>query len=581
MEPTQYYAIFLSSAFLLLGLRAFLLFLRNSMLACLKDLFTRKLRYPLLVRLVEITRLQTLVLVLYLGLNSLALALGLSATDIRGFEKRAATLAIINIIPMYLGGLANPLADLVGIPLSLHHLLHVWIGRVVIIEGLIHAILAIILRPLPGLISISGYLVCARELSRPWSRIIRVISPRIHLALAVSAIVLILWHVFLLTSTQARVLVSIAGGLWVLAVMYRWGMIYFYATRATVSEIWWDGSVISFDVHTERSVHMRPGGYFYLFLPGSIFRYHFFSSFPVVALWQNPENFQSMQAVGKAKDISFIISRSKHTRRLEQLDRGQKVLLHGPYGRDLQLESSENLIFTAKGIGILGVLQFAFSIAMRKYYDDRIRRDLKSIREERILHIRKAILVAKPLFCDSVRQVDIFWILDDNSQAFWIAKQINALQELDPEKVLLVFWCMHPTPQSGTAPFRESTHFRCYSPRPGMPSYDKLVIKKIQEESRSPGKITVIGCGESAFIENIRSGIVGTTNRAIRFVESEFRPSGPQRRPQRLVTVGLGDLTTVVSKRDSSSSLDDITAVISERGSSSSPETSEDESFTR
>lgn len=81
--------------------------------------------------------------------------------------------------------------------------------------------------------------------------------------------------------------------------------------------------------------------------------------------------------------------------------------------------------------------------------------------------------------------------------------------------------------------------------------------------------LTQIGCGESAFIENIRSGIVNTTNRAIRFVESEFRPSGDQRRPQRLVNVDLADLTTVVSKRDSSSSLDDLTSVVSEGDSSS------------
>ncbi|KAK4119915.1 hypothetical protein N657DRAFT_626031 [Parathielavia appendiculata] len=445
MESTQYYILFICGILLSLSFRGFWLSSGRSSVPYLKVLFARKIRYAALPRWVAITRLELLALLLYFGANSLALALGLPATDVRGFEQRAARLALINMIPLYLGGLANRLADLVGIPLSLYYFAHFWVGRVVVVEVLLHAVLAIALRPIPGQLPTSGYLV------------------------------------------------------------------------ASVGGVWLDDRVVGFEVHTERPVHVLPGGYFHIFLPGSIFRYHFFSSYPALALWKQTENSRSIQGIENVQDISFIISRSRHTERLDRLSKGQWILLHGPYGHNLRLESYENVILVAKGIGILGVLQHAFCIALRKAYDDRIRGELRDIAAaEKTLPVDKRSLIERkrklsrpgwnaqlpessdalsqrPLFCDSTRQLDVFWILDDNSQGIWVANEIEALKRLDPLHTLLVFLCMIPSPPTGTTPFKESSHFSCLYPRPGLASFDKLVRDKIQLETRSPGKVAVIG----------------------------------------------------------------------------------------
>ncbi len=70
----------------------------------------------------------------------------------------AAMLAVINAILLYLGGCTSPLADFIGIPLSTYYVFHYFIGRVVVVEGVIYAGLAF--RGLrPDQTTTSGYIV--------------------------------------------------------------------------------------------------------------------------------------------------------------------------------------------------------------------------------------------------------------------------------------------------------------------------------------------------------------------------------------------------------------------------------------
>lgn len=120
------------------------------------DRFARNVQYPLVIPRrywMSITRLEFAFLALYLGANVTVLIF-----ERARIESAAATLTIINAILLFLGARTNPLADLIGVPLSTYYTFHHFIGRVVVVEGIIHAALAF-RRSRPDQTTISGYSV--------------------------------------------------------------------------------------------------------------------------------------------------------------------------------------------------------------------------------------------------------------------------------------------------------------------------------------------------------------------------------------------------------------------------------------
>lgn len=101
----------------------------------------------------SITRFEFAILVLYFGANGTFLFL-----QRVNVGSMAATLAVINATPLFLGGHTNPFADLIGIPLSTYHIFHHFIGRVVIVEGVLHAVL-VLKRSRRDRLTTSGYIV--------------------------------------------------------------------------------------------------------------------------------------------------------------------------------------------------------------------------------------------------------------------------------------------------------------------------------------------------------------------------------------------------------------------------------------
>lgn len=100
--------------------------------------------YTLLVRRKywgSITLGQGLLLSLYFALNGFCMGFGIhNASDL---ISRTGTLASINIIPLFFGGRMSLIADFLGFSVHSYYLAHHWIGRVVVIQGLIHTGLVI------------------------------------------------------------------------------------------------------------------------------------------------------------------------------------------------------------------------------------------------------------------------------------------------------------------------------------------------------------------------------------------------------------------------------------------------------
>lgn len=92
------------------------------------------------------TRLQTLMLTFYFASNIAYCLLLLDwsqpkAPLVAEFRGRTGVLAVINMIPLFLlAGRNNPLIPLLGISFDTYNLLHRWMGRMVVIESVLHTI---------------------------------------------------------------------------------------------------------------------------------------------------------------------------------------------------------------------------------------------------------------------------------------------------------------------------------------------------------------------------------------------------------------------------------------------------------
>lgn len=127
-----------------------------------------------------------------------------------------------------------------------------------------------------------------------------------------------------------------------------------------------------------------------------------------MAFWQQ----ESMS--NHTTELVFLLDRNKQSRVSWAITEGQRLLLDGPYRHDLGLETYDIVILTAEGSGISAVLPLMASLAARRVYD-------------------KSGSLDKTLFRDQTRRVDLFWWLDDNSQAEWVADQLSHLKSLDSE----------------------------------------------------------------------------------------------------------------------------------------------------
>ena len=68
--------------------------------------------------------------------------MGLGIQSTTDLISRTGVMASINMVPLFLGGRTSIVVDLLGVSMHSYYLAHHWIGRVVAVQGLIHAILA-------------------------------------------------------------------------------------------------------------------------------------------------------------------------------------------------------------------------------------------------------------------------------------------------------------------------------------------------------------------------------------------------------------------------------------------------------
>ena len=144
MNFTHWYAVAIAGAAACLLFRRIGSVASEFLVSRFKALALRSIAYPLLLHRrywTSITRLQGAVIGSYYIINGFCMGLGIrSRADL---IARSGMMASINLIPLFLGGRTSMLANFLGISLHTYYLAHHWIGRLVVIQSLLHVALVI------------------------------------------------------------------------------------------------------------------------------------------------------------------------------------------------------------------------------------------------------------------------------------------------------------------------------------------------------------------------------------------------------------------------------------------------------
>lgn len=111
--------------------------------SCSSYYFLKYLSYPQIPHIFkgksQTTRFELFLILMVLMGNVLCCTIGIQ--DVPAFTRRLGVLSIVNNIPLAMGGHPNLVMDFCGIGVKSYALLHQWMGRTTIVEGLLHSAL--------------------------------------------------------------------------------------------------------------------------------------------------------------------------------------------------------------------------------------------------------------------------------------------------------------------------------------------------------------------------------------------------------------------------------------------------------
>lgn len=317
--------------------------------------------------------------------------------DISGLRRRSGMIAMINLVPLSPGAHMNFLVNFCGIRLGDYGRIHRWLGRMAIVEGIVHTVAALSMkRPdLDMLSDIGGLMVSSRSHSSRPARLKRSLQAsvimaimllsslasvrqrfyevfhKIHLILATTLMATLFMHskskkllappIFYIFTTIC--LQILTGALQLGEVFYRNAKYRRPLGRAIVRTISFKkdrsdipvSDAVHVHVRLSRSWRHRAGQYVYLCIPG-LSHTSFAQSHPFyVAWWYREQGNHYVVLIvqrrrGLTKNLRLYASASDDPSQHPEMT----ALIMGPYGKGLNLESYETVMLFATGIGIAG-----------------------------------------------------------------------------------------------------------------------------------------------------------------------------------------------------------------------------------
>jgi hypothetical protein len=104
----------------------------------------RRIVYPVLIprrRWTSVTFIEFALLGIYIVANGVCMRVDVHGTS--DLMRRSSLMSSVNTVTLLLGGRTNVLMNAFGIPLHTYYLAHHWIGRMAVVQALLHAALAI------------------------------------------------------------------------------------------------------------------------------------------------------------------------------------------------------------------------------------------------------------------------------------------------------------------------------------------------------------------------------------------------------------------------------------------------------
>lgn len=144
MEPIIIYAVCIVVALSLLTVLRVVKIIRTFIQRFYVFMIKKRLCYPLLFKrpngTTDVSRLDGLVLIVYTA--SSAIFMSLQSHNWADVSRKASYLAVVNLALLFFGGRTSLIVDRVlSISRARYELMHRWIGRICVVQGVLHGIL--------------------------------------------------------------------------------------------------------------------------------------------------------------------------------------------------------------------------------------------------------------------------------------------------------------------------------------------------------------------------------------------------------------------------------------------------------
>ncbi|KAI0525815.1 hypothetical protein F5B22DRAFT_254985 [Xylaria bambusicola] len=414
LEPTEYYGLYVGLGFiLLLAYPAFSLIRILCGRANDHLWFFRQLLLPVwLCGRRIILGYEAIMFCLFLAVNILSIVIG-SANDTTELIRRLGQVAIINLVPTFLGAHMNHVANACGFHYERYARLHTWLAAVVIVEVVLHTVLAvkqtgydgpshhvtgILASSSIGAIAVFSVPVIRRRMFELFTYI--------HTLLVTAALVAIWLHLppssfqrgprlylllssFIFASTKVGRLLNVLY----LSISFSAG-----GSVATVQE---QGGGVEVRVRLARPLRFKAGQYIYLSL-WRLSTLSIFESHPFQICWAYRDESDQQVIVLLAQPRRGFTSRL-----LGPAPRKYRALIEGPYGKSLSLGEYGTVLLLATGVGIAGQLPYVKEL-LELYQDCQAK----------------------------TRRVALFWELDAEVHRYWVKDWMDELLALDKDYIL-------------------------------------------------------------------------------------------------------------------------------------------------
>ncbi|KAK3311399.1 ferric reductase like transmembrane component-domain-containing protein [Chaetomium strumarium] len=448
--------------------------------------------------------------------------------ELRG---RSGTLSVVSMVPLIIfAGRNNPLIRLLNVSFDTYNLLHRWMGRISVIEVIIHFIAWMIVQ-----VADDGWSGVQRRILNErfiGSGTVGVVAMFILMVLAFSPIRHAFYETFLTTHIILALIAFICtwihciaaelpGGLpqtpWILAIMSLWlaertarMLRLAYAnwstrgfTEAIVEPM--PGEACRVTMHLPRYVKVKPGQHAYIRIGGvnpwenhpfSIAWYeHSHGRDDILPVTEKDSVREHKEPVGTS--VSFIIgAHTGFTRKLYNKARqsggravSMRAAFEGPYAGHHSMDSYGHVVLFAGATGITHQISY-----LRHLIDG-----------------YNAGTVA-------TRRATLVWIIRDYEVLEWVRPWMDKILQMPNRKQVLQIRLFVTRPKAASQVVSNSTTVQMF---PGRPNIPMLLAKEVFEQV---GAMCVSVCGPGGLSDDVRDAVrkVQAQGTVVDFVEESF-----------------------------------------------------------